>query len=372
MHFPAIFLSCLTLISGVSGNIMQDLFREHNVQRIRHNLPPFACLDDTLSNLSAIHVQSQVQTRSLHHAQLDARCHALGTGVVCGENSLRGDAVDANAMLTAWMNSTKHRFNILDPRFTRVGFALQQLPTTKEWFASALFTSDSPSAANCTSGSNPVYPGAPANAASTGKATTYGGPDGVDVGGGNCGLMAWLENAKQFHAAINHEQWASGTNCGRCVEVTCVDDRCPSKKPTVSDQCHGCGPGSLDLTLPFFKQVTGAETDSFAISWRFIECPVKGSLQVCAKSGSNSYWLALQPANSVHGVKSMAINDEESPLFSPTSNYFFMAKSRADMGAVKVKMTAFSGESVSTTVALRAGECTSVGQQFDANYNGKK
>ncbi|KDO20989.1 hypothetical protein SPRG_13882 [Saprolegnia parasitica CBS 223.65] len=351
--------SLCALLSIVAADILDDLYREHNAQRIHHNVAPFACLDTQLNALTATHVAGQIVAHSLDHTKLAARCHAIGPDVVCGENSVRGKVASANGMVMHWMNSTKHRANILNPDFTRVGFSVQKANASDEWVATALFATGP---ANCSTRIKD-------DGTSIGRATTYGGVDGVDVNSGNCGLMDWIENAKTFHAAINQAQWASGTNCGRCVQVTCVDDRCPTKTPVlgqVSDQCHGCADGSLDLTLPFFQKVTGATTDSFAISWRFVDCPVSGGVKVCAKAGSNPHWLALQPANARHGVAKMSINGAASNLFSTSSNFFFMAKGHIDFGAAKVEMTSIAGETISATVSLTAGQCTELPHQFQA------
>ncbi|OQS00538.1 hypothetical protein ACHHYP_03409 [Achlya hypogyna] len=206
-------------------------------------------------------------------------------------------------------------------------------------------------------------------AAFTGVATTYGGPNGVEVQGGNCGLMAWMPNAQQFHAAINTPQWDSGRNCGRCVQVQCTDPRCKSRAKVigqVTDRCPECAQGALDLTLPFFKQVTGDTTDRYAISWSFVNCPVKGGVKVCAKSGSNPYWLAVQPANTRSGVASMTINGKPSPLMDAMSNYFFMSTVQGPLDKTRVAIKSFTGETISATVALQPGQCTEVFQQFRA------
>ncbi|KDO29589.1 hypothetical protein SPRG_05542 [Saprolegnia parasitica CBS 223.65] len=187
---------------------------------------------------------------------------------------------------------------------------------------------------------------ATANAFS-GPATTYGGPDGVDVQGGNCGLMASVPNAKAFHVAINHQQWDSGRNCGRCVQVTCTDKRCKSHAKVIG------------------QQVTGDTTDRYSISWSFVNCPVAGNIQVCAKEGSNQYWLAVQAGNTRSGVASMSINGKKSPLMNAESNYFYVSTtSNIPLSKTQVSLTSFSGQVVSATVNLTPGKCTAIRSQF--------
>ena len=53
--------------------------------------------------------------------------HALlfyGTDFIYQKN-LAKDFSDSQAVITAWMNSTKHRENILKPEYTEIGFAIQ-------------------------------------------------------------------------------------------------------------------------------------------------------------------------------------------------------------------------------------------------------
>ncbi|RHY28926.1 hypothetical protein DYB32_007403, partial [Aphanomyces invadans] len=173
--------------------------------------------------------------------------------------------------------------------------------------------------------------------------------------------------APQFHVAINDNQYDYGVHCGRCVSVTCVDARCPTKRSVmgqITDRCPECSHGDLDMSLPMFQQVTGFTTDRLAISWDFVDCPVAGGVQVCAKSGSSIHWLYVQPDNAVNGVKSMRINGGDAPIFA--SAYYFMSTvlGTVDLSRTQVEMTSHSGETIRATVALVADQCTQIPQQF--------
>ncbi|OQR97507.1 hypothetical protein ACHHYP_10896 [Achlya hypogyna] len=204
----------------------------------------------------------------------------------------------------------------------------------------------------------------------TGIATTYGGPEGSPPGDGNCNLMDWLPmSSKGYHVAINNEQWGLGMHCGRCVQIKCVDKACSSFPPAIAqitDRCPGCPYGDLDMALPVFKAVTGQSTGRLQVSWTFVDCPVDGGIKVCAKSGSSQWWLALQATNTVNGVQAMNINDGTSALLGGTA-YYFLAKNSGALSSTRVTLTSFSGDTITTTVGLAAGQCTQISQQFQSS-----
>ncbi|RQM29034.1 hypothetical protein B5M09_003212 [Aphanomyces astaci] len=199
-----------------------------------------------------------------------------------------------------------------------------------------------------------------------GVATTYGPPDGESPQGGNCALMTWLDFAPRFHAALNDKQWSSGVHCGRCVLVTCTDPRCTSRESVlgqVTDRCPECAHGDLDMSLPMFHKITGYNTDRLTIHWDFVDCPVSGGVQVCAKSGSSKHWLYIQASNAVNGVASMNINGAPAPIFS--SAYYFMSQALGvELANTVVSMTSHGGDTIDVKVQLEADKCTQIPQQF--------
>ncbi|EQC40762.1 hypothetical protein SDRG_01833 [Saprolegnia diclina VS20] len=207
----------------------------------------------------------------------------------------------------------------------------------------------------------------------TGEGTTYGPPDGGDSAfTGNCALMKPLDFAPKFHAAINDAQWGEGVNCGRCVAVQCTDPRCTSSAQVVgqiTDRCPECKFGDLDMSLPMFNSATGLYTDRPKIKWSFVDCPVSGGVQLCAKSGSSKFWLAVQASNAVNGIKSMSINGQAAPLFGGTAYYFKSQVNGVDLSETQITMTSFSGDSITTTVSLEADKCTQISHQFKTGGN---
>ncbi|EQC40761.1 hypothetical protein SDRG_01832 [Saprolegnia diclina VS20] len=201
----------------------------------------------------------------------------------------------------------------------------------------------------------------------SGEGTTYGPPDGGDSAfTGNCALMKPLDLAPRFHAALNNFQWSTGIHCGRCVEVQCVDPRCTSQEKVlgqITDRCPECQFGDLDMSLPMFNKATGLNTDRPKIKWQFVNCPVSGGVQVCAKSGSSKYWLYIQASNALNGVAKMKINGGDAPSFD-ASYYFKSQVLNVELSDTMVDMTSHSGETISTKVSLQADQCTQIPQQF--------
>ncbi|KDO29550.1 hypothetical protein SPRG_05506 [Saprolegnia parasitica CBS 223.65] len=186
---------------------------------------------------------------------------------------------------------------------------------------------------------------------------------------GNCGLMAALPTSRQFQVAMNLDQYQQGIHCGRCIQAQCTDARCkdtPKVTGQVTNTCPGCAKGDLTFSQPFFKQLTGATTDWFQISWAFVDCPVAGGVKVCAKSGSSPYWLAVQPTNTLGGVQSMTVNGKPARYATEITNYYFQAEPKPEvpLANTTVTMTSFTGETITATVALTEGKCTEISQQF--------
>ncbi|KAF1322090.1 Expansin protein 5, partial [Globisporangium splendens] len=207
---------------------------------------------------------------------------------------------------------------------------------------------------------------APAHAQSfTGDGTAY--TLGA-VSQGNCNFMASAADAATNYAAINQAQWDNLKNCGRCAQVSCVDDACPDKSVSeivhIVDRCPECKQGDLDLSPTVFKKITGSSPSRLKISWKFVDCPNPGKLQYCLKSGSNPYFVAIQPANAGSGIASMKINGQSTTMVDSAFYYVLQSTAPVDLSAVKVSLTSTSGATVDETVSLSVGSCTAGKSQF--------
>ncbi|OQR89184.1 hypothetical protein ACHHYP_06432, partial [Achlya hypogyna] len=182
--------------------------------------------------------------------------------------------------------------------------------------------------------------------------------DSSDAFNGNCGLMDVIPAFKSLYVSLNLELYAQGINCGRCIEVQCTDERC-QKQPKLVAQVANSTPGArgdVSLSNSLFNAVTGSTNGKYSVSWQFVDCPVAGGVKVCTKTGSNQWWLAVQPTNTVDGVESMTINGKVASLGNGVNNYYFRADPTPDtpLERTRITMTSYKGETISTTVSLVA------------------
>ncbi|OWZ03901.1 hypothetical protein PHMEG_00024290 [Phytophthora megakarya] len=186
------------------------------------------------------------------------------------------------------------------------------------------------------------------------------------VSSGNCNFMSVIPSASTNYVALNQAQWESLGNCGRCIEVSCIDEQCTANNKTavvqVLDRCPECAHGALDLSPTVYKEITGLDPNRLTVRWRFVDCPDPGTLQVCLKEGSNANWIAIQPTNGVVGVKSVTINGASTTMLDGA--YYFVSTDAGDLSAVKVAVTSVNGDVISGTYAMAAGKCTDTNKQF--------
>ncbi|ETI44409.1 hypothetical protein F441_10803 [Phytophthora nicotianae CJ01A1] len=189
-----------------------------------------------------------------------------------------------------------------------------------------------------------------------------------DISSGNCNFMSAIPTASTNYAALNNDQWDNLANCGRCAEVSCIDDQCTDQTTTaivqILDRCPECSSGDLDLSPTVFKTITGSDPSRLSIRWKFVDCPNPGNIEVCLKSGSNGYYVAVQPTNTLVGVETVTINGEATTMVDSAYYYLIESTSDVDLTSVAVSITSVEGETVEGTYSLTAGECVDTDQQF--------
>ncbi|RLN63115.1 hypothetical protein BBP00_00004312 [Phytophthora kernoviae] len=192
-----------------------------------------------------------------------------------------------------------------------------------------------------------------------------------DVSSGNCNFMSAISTASTNYAALNNDQWDNLANCGRCAEVSCIDDQCEDQTTTavvqILDRCPECSSGDLDLSPTVFKNITGSDPSRLSIRWRFVDCPSPGTIEVCLKSGSNGYYVAVQPTNTLVGVETVTINGESTTMVDSAYYYLITSTSDVDLTTVAVSITSVDGEAIEGTYSLIAGECTDTKKQFTSS-----
>lgn len=86
-----------------------------NSQRARHGLPPLV-VDPHLLQSARNHAAWMTNSRSMTHTS-----KPVGENIAMGQNS-------SAEVINAWMNSSGHRANILNPGYTRIGVAAYTTP----------------------------------------------------------------------------------------------------------------------------------------------------------------------------------------------------------------------------------------------------
>ena len=86
-----------------------------NGQRVRHGLRPLA-VDPILLRSARKHTAWMTHNRSMVHTS-----QAVGENIAMGQHS-------SSEVLNAWMNSSGHRANILNPGYRRIGVAAYTTP----------------------------------------------------------------------------------------------------------------------------------------------------------------------------------------------------------------------------------------------------
>jgi uncharacterized protein YkwD len=97
---------------------ISNLLEFHNIERTRLELGALE-LDFQLMLYAQQHAQWMATKNSLKHSDLSN----IKNFNINGEN-IAWNQSDEQEVITAWMNSTGHRKNILNPKFKKVGFGI--------------------------------------------------------------------------------------------------------------------------------------------------------------------------------------------------------------------------------------------------------
>ena len=107
------------------------MFESHNVQRANNGVAPLV-IDAQLVNLARQRSQTMANTSCFSHTTCGPTAFDLMGGIgyvfqIAGENIARNNYADAETVSVAmngFMNSSGHRANILETRYTKVGIGV--------------------------------------------------------------------------------------------------------------------------------------------------------------------------------------------------------------------------------------------------------
>jgi expansin (peptidoglycan-binding protein) len=136
----------------------------------------------------------------------------------------------------------------------------------------------------------------------------------------NCGIPYTVGAPDGLYAAMataDYNNYVSTNNfsgvCGMCAQITGptgtvrvvhVIDQCPIGSNPL------CTVGHIDLSVTAFQQLVpsnfgGMIANSPGVSWKYVACPVTGSITYHFKNGVNQFYAAVQVRNSKYGIASL-------------------------------------------------------------------
>ncbi len=118
------------------------MFESHNVQRANNGVAPLV-IDAQLVNLARQRAQTMANTNCFSHTACGPTAFDLMGGIgyvfqIAGENIARNNYPDAETVsvaMTGFMNSSGHRANILESRYTKVGIGVAFGANGMKYFA---------------------------------------------------------------------------------------------------------------------------------------------------------------------------------------------------------------------------------------------
>ncbi|TGO44483.1 hypothetical protein BOTNAR_0813g00010 [Botryotinia narcissicola] len=176
----------------------------------------------------------------------------------------------------------------------------------------------------------------------SGQATTYGG----NTQGGACTFSTYTLPSNIFGTALSDSNWATASECGRCVSVT--DPSSNSITAMITDECPGCGPNHLDLYPTAFTSLAPLSKGIIDVTWDYVDCPITTPLQVHLKEGDSAYWFSMQVVNAAEGVSKLDVSTDGGKTWQSTTRttYNYFEHSAGYGSKVNVRVTGLSGKTV--------------------------
>ncbi|HEY6196930.1 MAG TPA: expansin EXLX1 family cellulose-binding protein [Candidatus Eisenbacteria bacterium] len=116
------------------------------------------------------------------------------------------------------------------------------------------------------------------------------------------GACSYGDDFGSFVAAINPTDYAGSEMCGRYLRVT---GPLGSVNVRIVDLCPTCATGDVDLNAAAFGAIGNPADGRVAITWKTIAAPVSGNVFLQISTGSNPFFLQLQPRQTRYGVASL-------------------------------------------------------------------
>ncbi|KAF7905958.1 hypothetical protein EAF00_000237 [Botryotinia globosa] len=176
----------------------------------------------------------------------------------------------------------------------------------------------------------------------SGQATLYGG----NTQGGACSFSTYTLPSNLFGTALSDSNWATASQCGRCVSVTGPSGK--SITAMITDECPGCGTNHLDLYINAFTSLAPLSKGIIDVTWNYVDCPITTPLQVHLKEGVSAYWFSMQVVNAAEGVAKLDVSTDGGKTWQSTTRttYNYFEHSSGYGAKVNVRVTGLSGKTV--------------------------
>lgn len=135
-------------------------------------------------------------------------------------------------------------------------------------------------------------------------------------GNGNCSFVG--DDSDAMVAAINTVDYDNSAMCGRYLRVTGPNG---SVDVRIVDSCPTCAQGDLDLNEPAFSQIADLSQGIVPISWTTIPDPTTGNVQYYITTGSNPYYMQLQPRHTRYGITTLEYLSPSGYVSAPRTSY---------------------------------------------------
>jgi expansin (peptidoglycan-binding protein) len=135
---------------------------------------------------------------------------------------------------------------------------------------------------------------------------------------------------------MNAADYEGSKACGAYVQVRASSGA--SVTVRITDQCPECAVGQLDLSAQAFAKLASASAGQIPISWKLLSPSLSTSVSVRYKTGSSTYWCAIQVIGHRNPLAQLEVRVGSSwkQLSRSDYNYFLSASGAGCGGSIRI------------------------------------